>query len=85
MDVDYIVVTEVVTECLAGSPERRTFLATGILGGLTTFSVFSLDMMHLLTDENGGLIRCLVDVLVSVTAAFAALIAGICLMRSVLA
>ncbi|MFM1815844.1 MAG: hypothetical protein RLZ98_2539 [Pseudomonadota bacterium] len=31
----------------AGSPELRTFVATGILGGLTTFSAFSLDTVEL--------------------------------------
>ena len=31
-----------------GSVELRTFLATGILGGFTTFSAFSLDVSNLL-------------------------------------
>ena len=30
-----------------GSPAVRTFLATGILGGFTTFSAFSLDAVEL--------------------------------------
>ena len=30
------------------SPETRTFLATGILGGFTTFSAFSLDVAVLM-------------------------------------
>ena len=32
---------------LAGSPEWRTFLLTGILGGFTTFSAFSMDAVQL--------------------------------------
>lgn len=32
----------------AGSAEMRTFLATGILGGFTTFSAFSLDVSVLI-------------------------------------
>ena len=31
-----------------GSHEARTFLATGILGGYTTFSAFSMDFAHLM-------------------------------------
>ena len=34
------VVFVIVNERLGGSPEWRAFLATGILGGLTTFSLF---------------------------------------------
>ncbi len=33
---------------LNGSLEARTFLATGVLGGFTTFSAFSLDFMSLM-------------------------------------
>lgn len=42
-----------ITERLGASPEWRVFLTTGILGGFTTFSAYSLDMMNLYTD--GGL------------------------------
>ena len=31
-----------------GSHELRTFLATGVLGGYTTFSAFSMDVAHLM-------------------------------------
>jgi CrcB protein len=33
---------------LQGSQELRTFLATGVLGGYTTFSAFSMDFAHLM-------------------------------------
>lgn len=32
------------------SPNQRLFMTTGILGGLTTFSTFSLDTINLLND-----------------------------------
>jgi fluoride exporter len=71
-------------ERLGGAPEWRTFLTTGILGGFTTFSAFSLDMLTLL--ESGGVLspRFLFYVLGSVLLAFAALLAGHWLARAVL-
>ena len=33
------------------SPEARLFLITGVLGGFTTFSTFTLDVMTLLRDS----------------------------------
>ena len=33
---------------LQGSQDLRTFLATGVLGGYTTFSAFSMDFAHLM-------------------------------------
>jgi CrcB protein len=73
-----------VHERLGGSPEWRTFLATGILGGLTTFSAYSLDMMNLMTIEGlGG--RFFAYAIGSVVLAFAALAAGMALTRMALA
>lgn len=78
------VVFVVVGERLGGSPEWRAFLATGILGGLTTFSAYSLDMLTLLTD--GGLsLRFFAYTLGSVILAFAALAFGLWLTRAVIA
>ena len=78
------VVFVVIHERLGGSPEWRAFLATGILGGLTTFSAYSLDMMQLLND--GGIsMRFLGYTAGSVVLAFAALAAGMSLARAVLA
>lgn len=39
----------------ASSSELRTFLATGILGGFTTFSAFSLDVAVLIGRKEQGL------------------------------
>lgn len=69
---------------LGGSAEWRTFLATGILGGFTTFSAFSMDMMNLMTD-GGFSLRFFGYVIGSVVLAFAALLAGMALARTVLA
>lgn len=73
----------VVNERLGGSLAWRTFLATGILGGLTTFSAYSLDMMTLLTGD-GFSMRFLAYTLGSVVLAFSALAAGIWISRAVL-
>ena len=38
----------------AGSPEMRAFLTTGILGGFTTFSAFSLDAANLMDKQQNA-------------------------------
>ena len=43
------IVVELVVLRLDGSPELRTFLAAGILGGFTTFSAFALDVEALVS------------------------------------
>ncbi len=72
-----------VSERLGGSPEARTFLATGILGGLTTFSAFSLDILTLMTGDSGAILapKVIAYVVGSVALSFLALIAGIWLTR----
>ena len=42
------IVATMVALRFGNSPELRTFLATGILGGFTTFSAFSLDVATLM-------------------------------------
>ncbi len=78
------VVFVVIGERLGGSPEWRTFLGTGILGGLTTFSAYSLDMMNLFVD-GGASLRFLAYTISSVVLAFAALACGMWLARTVIA
>jgi len=55
-----------------GSTELRLFLATGILGGFTTFSAFSLDFALLWErgDQAGAATYALASVLLSVGALF---------------
>lgn len=57
----------------------RLFLVTGLLGGFTTFSAFSLDAALLIERNAYGL--ALAYVLVSVGASIAALFAGLALYR----
>lgn len=48
------IVVILVAERFGGSPELRTFLATGILGGFTTFSAFSFDVVDLMTKQGSA-------------------------------
>ena len=56
------------------------FFATGILGGFTTFSAFSLDAALLW--ERGQVASCILYVLTSVLFSIAGVFAGLALMRS---
>jgi len=58
----------------------RLFLTTGILGGFTTFSAFSLDFALLF--ERGEPMLAIVYVVASVLLSIAAIFAGILLVRS---
>ncbi len=62
------------------SAELRLFLATGLLGGFTTFSAFSLDVAVLW--ERGDLPAAFSYVTASVVLSIAALFAGLWLVRS---
>ena len=72
----------VLNDRLHGSPEWRSFFATGILGGFTTFSAFSLEVFGLMTDVNGSGMRPLVYIAASVGLSVAAVFAGIWLART---
>jgi fluoride exporter len=65
-----------------GSPALRVFLATGILGGFTTFSAFSLDAWLLYEREQH--VALAVYVAVSVLLSIAMLVLGMALVRSVM-
>jgi CrcB protein len=62
------------------SPELRAFLITGMLGGFTTFSAFSLDSALLI--ERGDWIGAAVYMIGSVLLSVGALFAGLWLVRS---
>ena len=64
---------------LGGSVAWRTFLATGILGGFTTFSAFSLDAMLLLEKQQLTLLA--LYVLGSVVVSVLALAVGVGVVR----
>jgi CrcB protein len=61
------------------SQHWRLFLTTGILGGYTTFSAFSLDVVLLY--ERGETALAAVYVLASVALAIGGLLAGLALVR----
>ena len=64
----------------AGAPQHvRLFLTTGILGGYTTFSAFSLDTALLY--ERGELALAAVYVIMSVALSIAGLFAGLIIVR----
>ena len=65
----------------SASNELRLFVATGILGGFTTFSAFSLDFVTLW--ERGDVVPAVGYALVSVVGAILALFFGLWLVRTV--
>ena len=64
-----------------GSPELRLFVATGILGGYTTFSAFSLDVAVLY--ERGELAYAVAYVAASLILSVGGLFLGLWLARSI--
>jgi CrcB protein len=73
------IVVEWITRRFGGSPEVRTFLATGILGGFTTFSAFSLDVADLVARGHG--LAAVAYVTASVMLSIAAVYAGLAVAR----
>lgn len=65
---------------LGVSEETRLFVATGLLGGFTTFSAFSLDVALLW--ERGAMAVAALYVLTSVIFSIAALFAGLALVKA---
>ncbi|WP_426238111.1 fluoride efflux transporter CrcB [Pararhizobium sp. DWP1-1-3] len=74
------VFAEVIARKFGASAEMRVFLITGILGGYTTFSAFSLDAITLL--ERGEPVTALIYVASSVLLSALAVFAGLALMRA---
>ncbi len=66
-----------------GSNELRLLVATGFLGGFTTFSAYSLDAVTLWERGEAGLAAAYV--VISVIASIGALFLGLALVRSVFA
>ena len=75
-------VVEWIARRLGGSAEARALLASGLLGGFTTFSAFAYDVSVLV--ERGGWIASLGYVLLSVIGSILALYAGLVLARTLL-
>jgi fluoride exporter len=72
------VLAEVIGNRYGGAPELRTFLMTGILGGFTTFSAFSLDIANLAGRDALGLaaLYTIGSVVLSLLALYAGLALG---------
>lgn len=65
------------------SAEMRSFLMTGVLGGFTTFSAFSLDAGNMIERNDFGLAG--LYIVASVVGSIAALFLGLYAVRTVLA
>lgn len=75
------VFAEAIARKFGASPEMRVFLITGILGGYTTFSAFSLDAITLV--ERGEVVTAAIYVVSSVVVSALAVVAGLALMRAI--
>ncbi len=64
--------TALMAEKFADQPDLRLFLTTGVLGGFTTFSAFSLDVFGLVHrgESSMAVIYALASVVLSITAVF---------------
>ena len=76
MGIAFILLTQ-------NAPRWSPFLMTGVLGGFTTFSAFSLDAFQLYERGQSGM--ALGYILASVVLSIAALAAGVVIARSILA
>ncbi len=77
------VLIEALAHRLDATPELRLFVATGILGGLTTFSTFSLDVAVLV--QRGDHAMAAAYLLASVALGILALFAGLHMGRGMFA
>lgn len=64
---------------MTAGEQARLFLAVGVLGGFTTFSAFSLELVIML--ERGAMLTALSYALASVIGAVLALFAGLAMTR----
>ena len=71
--------TVLIADRFGSSPELRAFFMTGVLGGFTTFSAFSLDAFELYTHRAPEMLAGYVAG--SVVLSIAALVAGIAFAR----
>ena len=76
------VVVEVMALVWSPAAEWRAFLTVGVLGALTTFSAFALDISIL--HERGEMLQAILYITVSVAGSIAAIFAGMSLTRAVL-
>ncbi|WP_429816729.1 fluoride efflux transporter CrcB [Ensifer sp. B1-9] len=72
---------EMIMRKFGASPEMRVFLITGVLGGYTTFSAFSLDAITLA--ERGDVMLSIVYIIASVALSILAVFCGLALVRAI--
>lgn len=77
-------VMTLVMERFNGSPEIRTFFATGVLGGLTTFSAFTYELSQMIAADGIASPRLFAYVALSILLSLAALYAGMAFARAVI-
>jgi fluoride exporter len=75
------ILAEAITRKFGAPAEMRVFLVTGVLGGYTTFSAFSLDAITLM--ERGEPVTAAIYVSASVILSAIAVFAGLALMRAI--
>lgn len=75
------VTAEVIVRRLGGSVDLRLLLITGLIGGYTTFSAFTLDALTLM--ERGNTAAALIYIVSSVVVSMLAVFAGLVLTRSI--
>jgi CrcB protein len=73
---------ELIARRFGASPEMRLLIITGFLGGFTTFSAFSLDVVSLL--ERGASMAGVTYIVASVAISLGAVFAGLALGRAML-
>ncbi|MGK6316830.1 fluoride efflux transporter CrcB [Neorhizobium sp. DT-125] len=73
---------ELIARRLDASPEMRLLIVTGFLGGFTTFSAFSLDVVALF--ERGAGLVAATYIVASVAISLGAVFAGLALGRAML-
>ncbi|UVC11403.1 fluoride efflux transporter CrcB [Rhizobium sp. TH2] len=74
------VFAELIARRFDGSQELRLFIITGILGGFTTFSAFSLEVSTMA--ERGDYLWAASYILLSIVISVAAVFAGLALVRA---
>lgn len=75
------VLSILMVERLASSPEARAFILVGFLGAFTTFSTFSIETVNLMGE--GQYLRALLNVLISVVLCVVAAFLGVMLARQI--
>ncbi len=73
---------ELIARRFDSSPELRLFIVTGILGGFTTFSAFSLEVSSMI--ERGDYLSAGGYIFASLVISIAAVFAGLALVRAMI-